>query len=121
MNVNVKGLDKVMRDFSVAGIKAQGNADKVTETYTRKMANDSADMAAGKSGDMSANIAASPHRLKPAVCEYGGTLPYTRPQEYEHKTKKGFIRKAVWKNRNDNREALKREGTKRERNRAGTR
>src|SRR5690625_8000571 len=112
MNVNVKGLDKVMRDFSVAGIKEQGNADKVTETYTRKMANDSADMAPVKSGDMSANIAASPHRLKPAGWEYGGTLPYNHRQDYEHKTKKGFIRKAVWKNRNDYREALKREVSK---------
>ena len=112
MNVSVKGLDKVMRDFSVAGVKAQGNADKVTETYTRKMANDSADMAPVKSGDLRANLAASPHRLKPAVWEYGGTLPYTRRQEYEHKTKKGFIRKSVWKNRNDYREALRREVSK---------
>src|SRR5690625_1602087 len=109
MNVSVRGLDKVMRDFSVAGIKAQGNADKVTETYTRKMANDSADMAPVKSGELRAELAARPHRLKPAVWQFGGTLPYTRRQEYEHKTKKGFIRKSVWKNRNDYREALKRE------------
>ena len=112
LNVNVKGLDSVMKDFSAAGIKAQGNADKVTETYTRKMANDSADMAPVKSGDLRANLAASPRRLKPAVWEYGGTLPYTRRQEYEHKTKKGFIRKSVWKNRNDYREALRREVSK---------
>src|SRR5690625_3364685 len=109
MNVSVKGLDKVMRDFSVAGVKAQGNADKVTATYTRKMANNSADMAPGKSGDLRANLAASPRRLKPALCEYGGTSPYTRRQEYEHNTKKGFIRKSVWKKRNAYREALKRE------------
>ena len=112
MNVNVKGLDEVMRDFSMAGIKAQGNADKVTETYTRKMANDSADMAPVKSGDLRSNLAASPYRLKPAVWQFGGTLPYTRRQEYEHKTKKGFIRKSVWKNRNDYREALRREVAK---------
>ena len=112
MNVSVKGLDEVMRDFSLAGIKAQGNADKVTETYTRKMANDSADMAPVKSGDLRANLAASPHRLKPAVWQFGGTLPYARRQEYEHKTKKGFIRKSVWKNRNDYREALRREVSK---------
>lgn len=112
LNVNVKGLDSVMKDFSTAGIKAQGNADKVTETYTRKMANDSANMAPVKSGDMRANIAASPTRLAPASWQFGGTLPYTRRQEYEHKTKKGFIRKSVWKNRNDYREALKREVSK---------
>src|SRR5690625_7529504 len=108
MNVNVKGLDGVMKDFSLAGIKAQGNADKVTETYTRKMANDSAGMAPVKSGDLRACLAASPRRLKPAVWEYGGTLPYSRRQAYGHKTKKGSIRKSVWKNRNDCREALMR-------------
>src|SRR5690554_5287243 len=101
-----------MKDFSAAGIKAQGNADKVTETYTRKMANDSAAMAPVDTGDLRANIVASPHRLEPAVWEYGGTLPYARRQEYEHKSKKGFIRKSVWKNRNDYREALKREVSK---------
>lgn len=109
MNVNVKGLDKVMKDFSLAGMEAQGTADKVTETYTRKMANDSADMAPVKSGDLRANLAASPRRLKPAVWEYGGTLPYTRRQEYEHRTKKGFIRKAVWNNRTAYREKLREE------------
>ena len=112
LNVIVKGLDSVMKDFSLARIKAQGNADKVTESYTRKMANDSADMAPVKSGDMRADIASSPTRLARASWQFGGTLPYTRRQEYEHKTKKGFIRKAVWKNRNDYREALRREVAK---------
>lgn len=112
MNVNVSGLDSVMKDFSLAGIKAQGNADKVTETYTRKMANESADMAPVKSGDLRANLASSPRRIEPAAWEFGGTLPYTRRQEYEHASRKGFIRKSVWNNRNPYREALKREVTK---------
>src|SRR5690625_886018 len=98
-----------MLDFRVAGEKPQGNGDKVRETYPRKRPTKTAEMARVKSGDLSANLAASPRRLKTAVWEYGGTLPYTRRQEYEHKTKKGFIRKSVWKNRNDYREALKRE------------
>lgn len=112
MNVKVSGLDSVMKDFSLAGIKAQGNADKVTETYTRKMANESADMAPVKSGDLRTNLIASPYRLKAGTWQFGGTLPYTRRQEYEHKSKKGFIRKAVWNNRTPYREALRREVTK---------
>ncbi len=112
MNVNVKGLNSVMKDFSLAGIKAQGNADKVTETYARKMANESADMAPVKSGDLRANLISSPYRLKAGTWQFGGTLPYTRRQEYEHKSKKGFIRKAVWNNRTPYREALRREVTK---------
>ena len=112
INISVQGLDSVMKDFSLAGIKAQGAADKVTETYTRKMANNSADMAPVKSGDLRADLLASPRRLQPGTWQYGGTLPYTRRQEYEHASKKGFIRKSVYNNRNDYREALKREVSK---------
>ena len=112
LNVKVQGVEKIMNDFTQRGLAAQYRADKVTETYTRKMANESAEMAPVKSGDMRANIAASPRRVTNAVWEFGGTLAYTRKQEYEHSTKRGFIRKAVWKNRNAYREALKREVTK---------
>jgi len=112
MNVNVKGLDDVMKDFSLAGMKAQGRADKVTETYTRKMANESGEMAPVKSGDLRANVIASPRRLKPAVWEYGGTLAYARRQEYENSTHKGFIRKSVWNNRTPYRERLREEVAK---------
>jgi len=111
-NISVKGLDSVMKDFSEAGRKAQDNADKVTETYTRKMANEGADMAPVDSGDLRANLASSPRRIAPGSWEFGGTLPYTRRQEYEHATKKGFIRKAVWRNRNDYREKLREEVSK---------
>jgi len=109
LNVNVKGLDKAMKGFSVKAAKAQGVADKVTETYTRKMANEAADMAPVKFGDLRANLVASPYRLHRGTWQFGGTLEYTRRQEYEHKTKKGFIRRAVWNNRNDYREAIRRE------------
>lgn len=109
INISVKGLDKLMNDFSLKGIKAQGTADRITEKYTRKMANHAAENAPYKSGDLRANLLASPHRLGPASWEFGGTLPYTRRQEYEHKTKKGFIRKAVWDNRQDYRNELRKE------------
>ena len=112
INVKVSGLDAALKDFTYKGIQAQGRADRVTETYARKMANDSAAMAPVKSGDLRANIAASPRRLKLSTWEFGSTLPYARRQEYEHVSKKGFIRKSVYKNRNDYREALRREITK---------
>lgn len=109
LNVRVKGLEDAIKGFSVKASKAQGKADRVTESYARKMANDSGDMAPVDTGALRTNIIASPRRIKPALWEYGGTLPYTRRQEYEHRTKKGFIRKSVWNNRNDYREALRRE------------
>lgn len=112
LNIGVSGLEAVMKDFSLRGIKAQGDADKVTETYTRKMANESGQMAPVESSDLRNSILASPHRISPAVWEYGSGLPYARRQEYEHASKKGFIRRSVWNNREAYREALKREVTK---------
>lgn len=112
VNIKVSGLDKVMNDFTTRGVQAQYRADKVTETYTRKMANESADMSPVKSGALRASIAASPRRLQVGTWEYGSHLPYARRQEYEHYAKKGFIRKSVWNNREAYREAVKREISK---------
>lgn len=109
MNVSVKGIDKVMKDFSLKGIKAQTDVDKVAEKYTRKMANESADMAPVDTGDLRSNLLASPRRIKLGTWEWGGTLAYTRRQEYENPTRKGFIRKATWNNRQAFRDEIRRE------------
>lgn len=110
-NVKVQGVEKIMQGFSQKALAAQYRADKVTETYTRKMANESGEMAPVDSGDLRASIIASPERLKNALWQYGSDLPYAQTQEYEHATKKGFIRKSVWNNREPYREALRREVT----------
>lgn len=112
-NLKVQGVNDVMNDFTKRGLVAQVRADKVTETYTRKMANESAELAPVDSGDLRANLIASPHRISTAVWEYGGTLPYSRRQEYENLTHKGFIRKSLWNNRTPYREAIRREVRKR--------
>ena len=112
INVKVQGVESLYKKFTQDALAAQYRADKVTETYARKMANDSAAMAPVKSGDLRANIAASPRRYSLNTWEFGSALPYARRQEYEHASKKGFIRKSVYKNRNDYREALRREITK---------
>lgn len=112
LNIGVTGIDKVINDLSVKGMAAHQRADKVTETYTRKMANESADIAPVDTGDLRASIAASPRKIKNAEWEYGSDLAYARVNEYENPTNKGFIRKSVWNNRAPYREALKREVTK---------
>lgn len=109
MNLNVKGLDAVMKDFTLKGLEAQGRADKVTEAYTRKMANESGEMAPVDTSALQNDVIASPRRLKLGVWEFGSSLPYARRQEYEHATKKGFIRKSVWNNRTDYRNKLREE------------
>ena len=112
LNIKVNGINDVMKNFTLKGIQAQGNADKITETYTRKMANESASMAPVKTSDLKNSILASPRRLKIGAWQYGSELPYARRQEYEHATKKGFIRRAVWNNREPYREALRKEFAK---------
>lgn len=112
LNVRMHGLDKVMRKIAVKETESIYNVDKITETYTRKMANESAQMAPVKSGNLRASITASPRRLEPGLWQYGSNLAYARRQEYEHRSRKGFIRKSVWNNRSPYREAVKREVTK---------
>lgn len=112
LGIKVQGVEKIMRDFSQKGLAAQYRADKVTETYTRKMANESGEMAPVKDNVLRPSIIASPRRVSNAVWEYGSDLPYARRQEYENASHKGFIRKSVWNNRGPYREALRREVTK---------
>lgn len=109
INISMTGLDAVMKDFSVAGVKAQVKADKIAETYARKMANEAAALSPKDTHDLELNLLASPERVATGVWQYGGTLAYTRRQEYEHSTNKGFIRRSSWNNREAYRNALKRE------------
>lgn len=111
-NVRVEGLDKVMNSFIKRASTAADNADKVTETYTRKMANESSEQAPYKTGALRSDVAASPRRIRKGTWEYGSRLPYARKQEYEHASRRGFIRKVVWRNRTPYREAIKRELSK---------
>lgn len=105
-------LEKKFREF--AGHKTLETVDKVTETYARKMANEAAAAAPVDQNILAPSIAASPERDKglKGVWTFGSNVEYARRQEYEHKTKKGFIRKAVWNNRTPYREAILREITK---------
>jgi|SRR5690625_278335 len=112
LNVSIKGADKVMKEFIKRGTNAPGNVDKVAESYTRKMANSSGDMAPVKSGDLEEDIIASPRRLKLGVWEFGSTLAYAKRQEYEHRSKKGFIRKSVWNHRESLRKRIREELSK---------
>lgn len=111
IKISVKGVDALMRDFSMASVKAQGTADRVTEKYTRKMANEAGANAPVKDNVLRPNVIASPRRLQMGTWEFGGTVAYARRQEYEHLTRSGFIRKAVWNNRQAYREELRKEVT----------
>jgi hypothetical protein len=63
------------------------------------MANESAEMAPRLTGKLKNSITASVEQESEGVWTYGSDLPYATRQEYEHRSKKGFIRKSVWNNR----------------------
>ena len=112
LNVSIKGADKVMADFMERATNSPKNVDHVAESYSRKMAEASGEMAPVKSGDLRADVIASPRRLKLGVWEFGSTLAYARRQEYEHKSNKGFIRRSVWNNREPFRKRIREELSK---------
>lgn len=113
-NVKIDGLGDVLKMFdSVGGQQAVNDIDKITETYARKMASDSAEMAPVDTGALKNSLASSPRQAtEPHTWQWGSDKPYATRQEYEHKTKKAFVRRAIWNSENDYVDAVKRRLTK---------
>lgn len=113
-NVKIDGLGDVLKMFDqVGGEQAQADVDKITEAYTRKMASESAEMAPVDTGALKNSLASSPRQApEPHTWQWGSDKEYATRQEYEHKTKKAFVRKAIWTNENDYVDAVKRRITK---------
>lgn len=111
-SVRVTGMDEVLKTLD-SDVLAW-DLDKITETYARKMANESAKGAPRKTGKLKNSFPPSVQKEEECVWVFGSDLPYALKQEYEHRTKKGFVRKAVWNNReaykNKIRERLSRMG-----------
>ncbi len=110
-NVKVEGLEKTIKQLGIrAGREAIRDVEKITETYARKMANEAAIAAPIDSGQLKGSIVASPKKVRgeKAVWQWGSNLEYARVQEYTHPTSKGFIRRSIWANRQDYRDAVRR-------------
>mgnify|MGYP000848862745 CR=1 FL=1 len=95
--VSVTGLADVERRLNPTPLLR--DIDRVTEAYTHKIANDAAVAAPRKTGRLANSIPASVKKEGECMWSLGSDLPYALKQEYEHKTKKGFVRKSVWNNR----------------------
>ncbi|MEK5109839.1 hypothetical protein MHI57_24570 [Cytobacillus sp. FSL K6-0129] len=96
-NVSVSGLGDTLRMLNDR--VATEEVGRVTETYARKIANDSANNAPVDTGALKGSLSSSPQKEEETVWTVGSDLPYALRQEYEHASKKGFVRKAVWNNR----------------------
>ncbi len=105
IDLNIRGINDVIRALDPERITQ--DLDRITEAYTRKMANETAEAAPRDTGRLANSFPASVEKESECVWTYGSDLPYATRQEYEHRTKKGFVRKTVWTNRNPYREKIR--------------
>lgn len=111
---SVIGLDRTLKKFqNMSGQQAIRDVDKITETYARKMASEAANNAPVDTGALKNSLASSPQPSKqPHVWQWGSNLPYATRQEFEHRTRKAFVRKAIWNNEDAYKQAVLRRLTK---------
>lgn len=94
-------------NFNTNGLA--NSLDRITETYARKMANDTAHGAPVDTGKLKNSFPSSVTKEGTAKWSYGSDLPYAVRQEYEHHSRKGFIRKAIWDNETAYRDRIQQE------------
>lgn len=114
-HVRVFGGKKLLEMFAQMSDKeAVKDIERITEAYARKMAGEAATLAPIKTGALKNSIAKSPRKVhgEDVVWEWGTDLSYGLRQEYEHRTRKGFVRRAIWNNQRKYRDAVRRRITK---------
>lgn len=104
LNVKINGLKGVLDMLDPTEYEAE--ASKVVEKHARLQANKSADRAPVDTGLLSNSIQSSPREIDSLTWQWGSNVEYAQRQEYEHKTKKGFVRKTVFEGRQPFRDDL---------------
>ncbi|WP_181349391.1 HK97 gp10 family phage protein [Thalassobacillus sp. CUG 92003] len=74
----------------------RADLDKTAERGTRSMANQASKNAPIDTGALKASIPASVQQEEELSWLFGSHLPYAQRQEYEHRTKKAYFRRAIW-------------------------
>lgn len=98
-SVRVTGTNEVVRNLEKLTAQMEQSISNTTEAYARKIANEAAEAAPEKTGALKNSIVSSPTQVEPTLWELGSDLPYATRQEFEHSTKKAFMRNAVENNR----------------------
>ncbi len=107
VKIKTSGVDEVMRQLGRKGARElAGELEGVVEDHTLEMANEAADNAPYKSGALANSIVQSVEKEAPLTWRFGSDRAYATRQEYEHETKKGFFRKALWRGRQPFRDAI---------------
>jgi hypothetical protein len=107
-SVRVTGVSEVLRRIGEQGARQlTQELDQVTERNVRTMANQAATNAPYKTGKLAASIPPSVEQIGDMDWQFGSDVEYATRQEYEHSVKKGFLRNAVWDNREQFREDIR--------------
>lgn len=94
-SIRITGIESAITDLSKLTLKMQSEVGNTTEAYARKIANEASQAAPVRHGLLQNSIATSPTKVAPLTWEFGSDLPYAMRQEYEHATKKGFMRNSI--------------------------
>lgn len=87
----------VLRKFGAQGARElRDDIDREIERSVRTMSNNAAQNAPVKTGKLRASIPASVEKNGEMDWEFGSPVPYATRQEFEHQTKRAFLRNAVW-------------------------
>lgn len=107
ITVDFKGVEAAIQKAKTTRDELIRQFDGETEKATLRIANEAAKEAPRRDGHLKNSIAASPRRKAVMVWEVGSDREYAARQEYEHASKRGFFRKALFNERNKFREALR--------------
>ncbi|MFS0562621.1 HK97 gp10 family phage protein [Terribacillus sp. 179-K 1B1 HS] len=97
-SVKAEGVRQLMAELKQIGRKAEDIADEEAEKFIRNVASDASKMAPVDTGKLSNSLPAGVEREGSGIWVIRDGTDYTLVQEYTHKTKKAFIRTAVWDN-----------------------
>ncbi|MFU8688477.1 HK97 gp10 family phage protein [Rossellomorea sp. FS2] len=107
--ITAKGAAEVMKALGAEGAKAlEDRLDLIVEANAVKIANEAKENAPERDRFLKRSIKlyGKPVRLERTI---GSNMPYAQRQEYEHKSKRGYFRKALWSGREPFRSAIQNE------------
>jgi hypothetical protein len=104
INVKVKGLDKALQSAKEIPQKLLKELDDETERAALRVVNEARVNAPVRDSFLVNSIKV--YEKKTLLRTVGSDRPYAQRQEYEHPTKKGFFRKALYKERDTFRSAI---------------
>lgn len=98
--IDVKGAAELKYKLGRQGAdRLRSRVGTALEEGIRDMAEDSYEMAPKDTTALAQSILASVQKEAPLTWYYGSVAPYAQRQEYEHKTKRGYFRRSVNKNK----------------------